>query len=340
MSNEMTYAKAGVDIEKKADSISALVKHLTFRREGKGTPLELGGHFTGLIDFGDIVLTLCTDGVGTKLIVADEMRKWDTVGIDCIAMNVNDTICVGAEPVAFVDYIAIDEPREDVTSQIGIGLENGARMANITIVGGEVAILPEIVKGFDLAGTCLGAVKKEDIITGNDIAPGDSLIGLPSTGVHSNGLTLARKIVEANGLTLNSTVEGLHEPIGLELLKPTEIYVSRIMKLVKEFEIHGMANITGGGLRNLLRLKQGVGFEIDNPMTPNGIFGVLQKLGNVTDREMYQTFNMGMGFSVVAPEDDAEAFVDTLGDGAKIVGRAVEGGRVTVPALGLEYDRY
>ena len=338
--NEMTYAKAGVDIDRKSDSIAALVKHLAFRREGLGAPMELGGHFAGLIDFGDTALTLCTDGVGTKLIVADEMRKWDTVGIDCIAMNVNDTICVGAEPIAFVDYIAIDEPREEVTSQIGIGLEAGARMANMTIIGGEVAVLPEIVRGFDLAGTCLGAVRKDRIVTGDDVAPGDLLIGLSSTGIHSNGLTLARKIVEANGLTMNSVVEGLPRPIGLELLVPTEIYVSRIMKLVAEFGVHGMANITGGGLRNLLRLKRGVGFEIDDRITPNPIFEALQELGNVSDGEMYQTFNMGMGFSVVASQDDAEAIVDFLGEGAKIVGRAVEEARVTVPELGVEFDRY
>ena len=340
MPRDMTYAKAGVDIDKKAGSIAALVKHLAFRREGVGAPMELGEHFTGLIDFGDVALTLCTDGVGTKLIVADEMRKWDTVGIDCIAMNVNDTICVGAEPIAFVDYIAIDEPREDVTSQIGIGLEAGARMANLTIIGGEVAVLPEIVRGFDLAGTCLGSVKKDRIVTGDDVTPGDLLIGLPSTGVHSNGLTLARKIVEANELSMNSTVGGLEESIGLELLKPTEIYVKRIMKMVKEFEVHGMANITGGGLRNLLRLKRSVGFEIDDPMTPNAIFGVLQGLGDVSDKEMYQTFNMGMGFSIVVSEGDAETVAEALGGGAKIVGRATEGGRVTVPGLNLEYDRY
>ncbi len=340
MPKRMTYAKAGVDIDKKADSIAALVGELAFRRKGAGKPLKLDGHFAGLIDFGDVVLTLCTDGVGTKLIVADEMRKWDTIGIDCIAMNVNDTICVGAEPVAFVDYIAIDKPVPKVTAQIGAGLELGARMANMTIVGGEIAVLPEIVKGFDLAGTCLGMVDKKRLITGKDIQPGDALIGLPSTGVHSNGLTLARKVVDANDLTMKSRVKGLRRPIGAELLEPTEIYVKKVLGVLDEFEVHGMANITGGGLRNLLRLRKGTGFEIDDPMRPNAIFGALQDLGGISDKEMYQTFNMGMGFSVVVDDSDADGVVKAIGGGAKVVGRVVRGSRVTVPSLSIEYDRY
>jgi phosphoribosylformylglycinamidine cyclo-ligase len=337
---QMTYAKAGVDIDKKSDSIAALVGQLAFRRKGIGRPLKLEGHFAGLIDLGNIALTLCTDGVGTKLIVADEMRKWDTVGIDCIAMNVNDTICVGAEPVAFVDYIAIDKPDRRVTAQIGAGLEAGARMANMTIVGGEIAVLPEIVKGFDLAGTCLGIVDKKRIITGKDIRPGDALIGLPSTGVHSNGLTLARKVVEANHLTMKSKVKGLRKSIGAELLEPTEIYVKRVLGILGDFDVHGMANITGGGLRNLLRLRKGTGFEIDDPMRPNAVFGALQELGDISDVEMYQTFNMGMGFSIVVSDKDSDGVVDALGGGAKRIGHAVRGGRVTVPSLAIGYDRY
>ena len=340
MPNEMTYAKAGVDIDKKSDSIAALVKHLAFRREGLGAPLEIGEHFTGLIDFGDTALTLCTDGVGTKLIVANEMRKWDTIGIDCIAMNVNDTICVGAEPVAFVDYIAIDRPNAEITSQVGEGLEIGARKANVTIVGGEVAVLPEIVNGFDLAGTCLGAVRKDRIVSGEDICPGDSLIGLTSTGVHSNGLTLARKIIESNEVTMKDKIGGLPREIGIELLEPTEIYVRQVLELLGDFRITGMANITGGGLRNLLRLKNGIGFEIDDPVRSSPIFDVLQDLGGVSNKEMYQTFNMGMGFSIVAPEDDARGIVGRLGNGAKVIGRAIEGGKVSVPSIGIEFDRY
>ncbi len=336
----MTYAQAGVDIDRKSSSITALVKHLKYKRKGVGKPLDLPGHFAGLIDLGDRALTLCTDGVGTKLLIADALKKWDTIGIDCIAMNVNDTICVGAEPIAFVDYIAIDRPDERVTSDVGKGLEEGARMSNMTIVGGEIAVLPELVKGFDLAGTCLGIVDKKRIITGAGIRPGDALIGLPSSGVHSNGLTLARKIIEKNGIGYRQRVKGLTRPIGLELLEPTTIYVKQVLKIIEKHQVKGMANITGGGLRNLLRLKSGVGFEITDPITPNPVFGVLQKLGEVTDKEMYQTFNMGMGFCLVVRRKEADDVLKTAGRGAKIIGRVTKGTGVTVPGLGLEYTVY
>jgi len=339
MTKGMTYAKAGVDIDKKSSSIAALVKHLSYRRKGMGRPIDLPGHFTGLVDFGNYALSLCTDGVGTKLLVADALDKWDTVGIDCIAMNVNDTICVGAEPFAFVDYIAIDKPDEKVTSEIGKGLEAGAKMSNMTIVGGEIAVLPEIVNGLDLAGTCLGMVDKKKIISGESIMPGDALIGLPSSGVHSNGYTLARKVFEKNGLGYKDKVEGLRRSIGLELLEPTTIYVRQVLRLIQKFEVHGMANITGGGLRNLIRLKKGIGFEIDDPMPPQPIFNVMRRLGGVSDQEMYQIFNMGMGFSLVVDEADARAVVRAA-PGARIVGHAVKSEKITVPELGLVYSKY
>ncbi len=340
MPKRMTYAKAGVDIDRKSESIAALVGNLKHVRKGFGGPLKLPGHFTGLIDFGDMALTLCTDGVGTKLLIADELRKWDTVGIDCIAMNVNDTICVGAEPMAFVDYIAMDKPRKKVTAEIGKGLEAGAKQSNMTIVGGEIAILPELVRGLDLAGTCLGAVAKSEIITGKRIAPGDEIVALPSSGVHSNGMTLARKILEAEGIGLRDKIDGLHRQIGHELLEPTTIYVRQILRLLKSHDIHGMANITGGGMRNLLRLKGGVGFEVDEPIAPNPVFGVLQGLGGVTDREMYQTFNMGMGFCIVTSKNAGDAVAKAAGKGAKVVGRVVKEPSVTLPGFGLEYSKY
>jgi len=340
MAKGMTYAKAGVDIDRKSSSIAALVRHLRYKRRGRGKPIDLPGHFTGLIDLGDVALTLCTDGVGTKLMVADALRKWDTVGIDCVAMNVNDTICVGSEPVAFVDYIAMDEPDEEITSEIGKGLECGARQSNMTIVGGEIAVLPELVRGFDLAGTCLGVVDKRRIVTGDRIRPGDALIGLPSSGVHSNGLTLARKILERNRIGYRDKVRGLMRPVGLELLEPTTIYVKPVLRLLKGFDVHGMANITGGGLRNLLRLKKGIGFVIDDPMEPNPVFKVMQELGDVSDHEMYQTFNMGMGFTLVVPDKTASDVVRAAGKGAKVVGHAVKGEGVNVPSMRLRYTRY
>ena len=268
------------------------------------------------------------------------MQKWDTVGIDCIAMNVNDTICVGSEPLAFVDYIAIDKPNEHVTSEVGKGLEVGAEMSNMTIVGGEIAVLPELVKGFDLAGTCLGMVFKRKIITGDAVKQGDALVGLPSSGIHSNGLTLARKIFEQNGVAFSDRVKGLSRPVGLELLEPTTIYVRQVLRLLRRFEVHGMANITGGGLRNLIRLKKGIGFELEEPLKPNPIFKVMQELGGVSDQEMYQIFNMGMGYALVVPDEDAAAVVRAAGRGAKVIGRAVKSDSVTVPGLGLSYAKY
>jgi phosphoribosylformylglycinamidine cyclo-ligase len=340
MATRLTYANAGVDIDKKSRSIAALVEHLKYRRRGVGKPIDLPGHFTGLVDFGEYALTLCTDGVGTKLLVADAIEKWDTVGIDCIAMNVNDTICVGSEPIAFVDYIAIDRPNEKVTSEVGKGLETGAALSNLTIVGGEIAVLPELVKVLDLSGTCLGMVNKKRIITGDTISPGDALIGLPSSGIHSNGLTLARKVFEQGGIGYREKVKGLSRSVGLELLEPTTVYVRQVLKLVEKFEVRGMANITGGGLRNLIRLKKGIGFEIESPMRQNPIFKVMQELGKITDEEMYQVFNMGMGYSLVVPEEEASAVIRAAGKGAKIVGRAVRSNSITVPELGLRYSRY
>jgi len=337
---KMTYAKAGVDIDLKSKCIGALVDELKDKREGRWKLLDLPGHFTGLIDFGDYALSLCTDGVGTKLVIAESLGKWDTVGIDCVAMNVNDTICVGAEPVAFVDYIAVDEPNKKVLASIGKGLQKGVEQANAIIVGGEVAIMPDLVRGLDLSGTCLGIVEKSKIITGQNCRPGDAIIGLPSSGIHSNGLTLARKILEDCRKTYKSKMPPLKKSLGEELLTPTRIYVKDVMSILGNFKVNGMVNITGGGMRNFVRLKEGIGFQIEYLMKPNLIFKLLQELGSVDDREMYQTFNMGLGFAMVVPRNQAKAIVSRLGKGAKIIGKLDDSGKVTVPSLGLEYCEY
>ncbi len=326
-----TYKDAGVDIDAEEEAIYSIRDTLTFARKGLGAPLK--GEFTGLIDFGDHALTLCTDGVGTKLLIADIMEKWDTVGIDCIAMNVNDTICQGAEPIAFVDYLAIDEPDAHLMRELGKGLNRGAELSNISIVGGETATLGEIVKGFDIAGTCLGMVKKEDMIHGDRVEVGDSIIGLPSSGIHSNGFTLARKIIEESHHDYHDSLE--FGVIGRTMLEPTEIYVKTVLKALKEYDIKGMANITGGGLRNLKRIKTSVGYEIDDPISPQPIFAFLQKEGNVDDEEMYQTFNMGMGFAMVTSKGEAEDVAQTTG--GKVVGRVTKGSGVVQVPKKLKY---
>ncbi|MCA1811894.1 MAG: phosphoribosylformylglycinamidine cyclo-ligase, partial [Halobacteriales archaeon] len=196
----MTYAQTGVDIHREDKAVEALAGMVSFHRTGFGAPMGKIGHFAGLVDFGaEDALVLCTDGVGSKVEVANALRKWDTVGIDCMAMNVNDALCVGAEPLAFVDYLAVQDPDPELTRQVGAGLNEGARQANCSLIGGETASLPGIIKGFDLAGTCLAHVKKASIVDGSRIQPGDALIGLASTGIHSNGYSLARRAFESAG---------------------------------------------------------------------------------------------------------------------------------------------
>ncbi|MEW5937258.1 MAG: phosphoribosylformylglycinamidine cyclo-ligase [Candidatus Thermoplasmatota archaeon] len=339
----MTYAEAGVDIDKKGEAVRSLVGALGFARSGLGARIDVGAHFTGLIEFGEYALSLCTDSVGTKHLIADAMRRWHTIGIDCVAMNVNDMICIGAEPLAFVDYIALDRPDPEKTKQIGIGLDAGAKEANISIVGGEIAVVPDIVKGFDLAGTCLGYVRKERIITGGEVAVGDIILGLESSGIHSNGLTLARRIVQRTGISWDFHPDGWERSIGEELLVPTKIYVKPVLEVLRRCEVHGMANITGGGLRNLLRLREGIECVIERPISPQPIFNWLAEKGEVSAEEMYQTFNMGMGFAIILPEHGMETAIDLLARHkiyATPVGRVRKGRGVSVPKLGLRYSRY
>jgi len=338
--SEWTYARAGVDIDRKSQAISALVGRLRYRRTGRGRMIELPGQFTGLMDMGDHILTLATDGVGTKLLVAEALAKWDTVGIDCMAMNVNDTICVGAEPIAFVDYIALDEPRPEVTEQIGIGLDRAAEMANVDLVGGEIAVLPEMVKGLDLSGTALGLLDKERMVTGAEVQEGDAIIGLLSSGVHSNGMTLARKVLAAANVSLHDEVDGLDRSVGMELLTPTEIYVRDVLRVVGSVKVTGMVDVTGGGLKNFVRLRKGLEYRITDPIEPQPIFKVLQRLGRITDQEMYRTFNMGMGFGIVLRPEGVEEALSLLKGRAQLVGRVVKGSGCGIPGLKVHYDTY
>ncbi len=334
-----TYEKSGVSIDQKSNAIKALVDKLEYKRDGIGQNVRLPGLFASLIDFGDRYITLATDGVGTKLMIAEALNRWDTVGIDCIAMNVNDTICVNAEPTSFVDYIAIDKPNEEITKEIGIGLQKGAELSNMEIVGGEIAVLPEIVNGVDLSGTCLGYVAKDRIITGETCEEGDLIIALKSSGIHSNGLTLARKIVEANNIGWNDKVSGLSKTMGEELLTPTEIYVKQVLEITSNFNVHGLVDITGGGLRNILRMKKGLQYVISDPVKPAPIFQKLQELGEVEDKEIYQTLNMSMGFTIIAPADDAEQIAKKYSN-AEIVGRVQKGNGVLLEPGNILYDHY
>jgi len=337
----LTYSESGVDIEKEAEGIKKLVSTLGFQRKGFGAPLELKGHFTGLLDFGDFALSLCTDGVGSKLMIAEQMKKWDTVGIDCIAMNVNDMICAGAEPLAFVDYIATEKIEPNVLAEIGKGLAKGAEESNMTIIGGETASLPDIVNGLDLAGTCLGYVKKDRIVTGERVQPGDALVGLASSGIHSNGYSLVRRIIEESGIRYTDPFPGATQSFGDVLLEPTMIYVKPVLECLKKFDVHGLGHITGGGLLNIPRMKTGVGYSITDPLPVPKVFQVLQDMGGVEDKEMYRTFNMGMGFIMVVPEDQAGGVVrllDTVDYKSQVVGAVEQGSGVSHKKRDLYFD--
>jgi phosphoribosylformylglycinamidine cyclo-ligase len=295
--------------------------------------VPLPGHYASVIKIDERTgIALSTDGVGTKLVIAEELGRYDTVGIDCVAMNVNDVICVGAEPLAMLDYIAIEKADPAVCEEIGLGLARGAELAGVEIPGGELAQLGQLVRGVDVSGACFGIVALEAIVDGAAVAAGDVVIGLPSSGLHSNGYTLARSALA--GVPLDD--ERLGRPLGDVLMEPTEIYVKPIVELQRSaVDVRGLAHITSGGTENLLRLAAEVGYEIDDPLPAPPIFGLIQELGEVSDEEMREVFNLGCGFCVVVPEADESQALQMLRahyPAAKRIGRATSGaGQVAVP---------
>jgi phosphoribosylformylglycinamidine cyclo-ligase len=266
--------------------------------------------------------------VGTKLLVAEQLGRYDSVGIDCVAMNVNDVICVGAEPLAMLDYIAIDRADPAVCAEVGVGLARGAELAGVEIPGGELAQLGELVRGVDVSGACFGIVALDAIIDGSAVQPGDAILGLPSSGLHSNGYTLARSALD--GLSLEDDPEGrLGRALGDELLVPTEIYVKPILELLRsELEVRGLAHITSGGLGNLLRLAAEVGYAIEDPLPVPPVFSLIQERAGTSDEEMHDVFNMGCGFCCIVAAADENGALELLRHhypGAKRIGAAVEG---------------
>lgn len=332
----LTYAAAGVDIAARDRTVSALVAPARHARRGAGRAL-LDGHYAGVVDLpGPYGVAVTTDGVGTKLLVASALERWDTVGIDCVAMNVNDLLCVGAEPVAFVDYLAVQRPDPVRARDIGRGLAEGARRANVGLVGGETAVLPELVHDFDLAGTAVGFVRKERVVTGRAIRPGDAVVGVPSSGIHSNGLTLARKVLRKAELGYDDPCPwDRGRSLGEELLEPTRIYVKEILALLRRCRAHGLAHITGSGLLKLRRLTK-LGFRLDDPIEPPPVFEFLEMEGRIDGAEMYRTFNMGMGFVAVVAPKEADRAVRALGKGAKVVGRVTREKGIWVKSLRVD----
>ena len=319
MTEKYSYKEAGVDIDLEADGVKTLINMLSYKRTGEHGMLGGVGHFAGLIDFGDKVLSMCTDGVGTKMRVADDLQDWSTVGIDCMAMNVNDMYVMNIEPIAFVDYIATEGINKEQMIQIGVGLNEGARLANLNIVGGETATLKGMVNGLDLAGTCLGVQNRDAVVTGEKVAVGDVIVGVPSTGVHSNGYTLARKVAEENGGY--ATVLPSGRTVGEALLTPTRIY-SEVLDVYRQVEVHGMCHVTGGGLLNFLRISD-LGFSIEDPLEVPEILQWIAEKGQLSENELYRTFNMGMGFAFIVAPENAEKLISLI-PGAKAVGHVIE----------------
>lgn len=308
----LTYKSAGVDIDKEKEGIESILGWVkkTLPYSTSRTVLDFG-YFANVIDIGlDVGLAVSTDGVGTKIMVAQMIGKYDTVGIDCIAMNVNDVLAVGAQPITLVDYIAVQGMDQALLSEIGKGLHDGAQLSGISIVGGEIAQIREMLSpdpnSFDLVATCIGTVRLDSIIDGSTIEEHDVLLGIESSGVHSNGFTLARKaLFDVKKYTAQTYIAELGTTVGEELLKPTHIYVPYVLEMLSQgVKLKALAHITGGGLLNLTRINSDFGFEIENlPDTPP-IFSLIQESGNVSDEEMFRTYNMGVGFCLVTPFDD------------------------------------
>jgi len=318
---ELTYADTGVDIDASEDATAALLEAF-----GSGLTTE----YAGLLDIGDRYLALATDGVGTKLLVAEAISDFSTIGIDCIAMNVNDLVAAGVEPVAFVDYLAIDEPDDALTAEIGEGLAVGLEKSGMTLLGGETAVMPEVVTGFDLAGTCAGLAEKDDILDG-EAQVGDALVGIPSDGIHSNGLTLAREAVTRNHEYTDPFPPLPDRTIGEELLRPTRIYTD-LLEQMGEYDVHAAAHVTGGGWTNLLRMGERQ-YEITDPLPAHRVFAFIAQEGNVSAAEMHRTFNMGTGFVLALPEAEAEAFAAET-DG-QVIGHVADGESVEIRSLSL-----
>jgi phosphoribosylformylglycinamidine cyclo-ligase len=318
---ELTYAAAGVDIEASEAATAALV----------GAVGDFEGDYAGMIEVGDRYLALATDGVGTKLLVAEALGDYSTVGIDCIAMNVNDLVAAGVSPAAFVDYLAVDEPDEQFAEQIGKGLRRGAAEVGMALVGGETAVMPEVVKGLDLAGTCAGLATEDEVFPGEAVV-GDALVGWASSGIHSNGLTLAREAATRDGGSYADPFPGDgYDTVGEALLEPTRLYAD-LLPALHDAETHACAHVTGGGWTNLSRMGE-FAYEITDPHDPQPIFEFVRERGNVAAEEMHRTFNMGTGFVAALPEDDAERVADAT-DG-RVIGHVDEGDAVEIRGLSL-----
>lgn len=336
MAQTDAYKAAGVDVEAGYESVK-LMKADVQRTFNQYVLSHLGG-FGGLIElpagYKKPVLVSGTDGVGTKLMIAFMMDKHDTIGIDAVAMCVNDILCQGAKPLFFLDYIACGKNYPEKIAQIVSGVAEGCVQGGMALIGGETAEMPDMysLDDYDLAGFAVGVVEKDEIITGQSIAEGDVLVGLPSSGVHSNGFSLVRKLLFKDlKMDVHTKVDELGGTLGEALLTPTRIYVKAVEDLLKPYGVKGMSHVTGGGFyENIPRMiPDGLCAKVDTAAIDTlPIFKFIQEAGNITDEAMYSTFNMGIGLVSALPADQADGFVQALKDkGEKpvVLGEVVRG---------------
>ena len=350
-----TYADAGVETEAAEAALARLVAHVSRPRHRREDGSRVGhnilesGLFASVIGLGGRRgLAFATDGVGTKVLVAEMAGRYDTIGIDCVAMNVNDLVCVGAEPLAMLDYLAVQKTDPGVFEQIGKGLAAGAEMANISIPGGEVSQQREIIRGVredqgvDLVGAAVGLVDLDRLVVGEAIDDGDAVVGLLSNGLHSNGFTLVRRLLFGSlGLDPDDHFPEFGHTVAEELLRPTAIYVRPAMAMLRAgVRVRAFSHITSGGLLNLLRVRAPTGFVLHTLPDPQPVFEVIRRAGPVADDEMHRVFNMGIGFGVVVPASEADGarrIASEHGFDSLLLGHAssAHAGRVLLEPRGL-----
>jgi phosphoribosylformylglycinamidine cyclo-ligase len=345
------YSAAGVDTAAASGALSRLaasVGRTLGLREGRtGRPIRGLGYYANVLDLGGgLGLAVSADGVGTKLLVAEMMDRYDTVGIDCVAMNVNDLICVGAEPIAMLDYIAVGRADPGVFEEVGRGLLLACEKCRISIPGGETAMVREMLRGsgrtegFDLVGCAVGVVPVERALFGQDVVPGDVVVGVSSSGLHSNGYSLARGVLLSGGATVHTFEPAFRRTIGEEMLEPTALYVALANELFeRKVPVHALCHITGDGYMNLARVEAKVGFVLDDFPERPAVFSVIAERGGIPPAEMFTVFNMGIGLCAMVPEAHAATVIETArrhGFPARRLGHVTaEAGLVRIPQWNL-----
>ena len=330
------YKESGVDFSSVGSFRNAIIKELSYRGSKYKRAASIG-HYSGLISYLGDYIAIHTDNVGTKTIMALKYDYFDQIGYDLVGMNVNDVVCMGAEPMAMVDYIAGSMLDEKSGMRLGKSINDACKEAGISMVGGETASVPDLIKGIDVSGTVVGRLERGREITGKRIRENDRIIGLPSSGIHSNGFSLIRKIYEGREELLEEDFEG--NPLWKDMMKGTRIYSKSLFLVTNEFDIHGISHITGGGVRNLLRLKD-AGFKLHFPEIPK-IFGKIMKDGGISDHEAFEVFNMGVGMMIVASKKEEDDIIQSLRKfNPTDIGVVGEGKGVSVDNFGVRYTSY